>query len=631
VPDVDAADGRPRPLVVTVHGINTDGEWQRIVQELLTPHCDFLHYHYGGYRYAGFLRQYLSPTLCFAIIALLSFWLSGALAISPAPAANPPSQAQQRLGIPWPWDTWLAIGLAVLAAWWLANALRPRRITTWLPEWSLPWLRSLLAWIAACFGLIMGPWRQFAFGGLALPVAGLLLVTVAEADRDPWLKLTGWLGRAIAYVKAQAAPLGFALIAVSLGLAIASTGLLSAQQLTSAVWMGVLAILAIMSLAAAYGFAILQRARQADDFLRYLNTNLAAANHRPVHLIAHSFGTFLTGEALRRPAKLTPEFDRIIMVGSVLPRDFQWHSEGDARKLREKVNQVRNEVGGRDAVVSVIRWFEKWNWGWLRFGYAGIVGYDRVADSDLVHNIENSLDFCEECVIHEQVRKRRVHNVFLPTFRHSDAFAVRERTSRLWLPYLLGLDAWEYWNFRYMCAKAATYETTMGDVQHEFDALGGEISRSLGDLAVASGPTYSQGDRDTIQSQIDKLVQQRNAVAKKLAQAQRSLARMETQLAQSHWSWATMGGINVTLNDWVVRHLIDRFVVTGMALPQAATESRARSQRAIRTMWGLVGRAVEITRGQMATGQAVIPPAEAALLLTLDPRIAVREAIVKIG
>lgn len=46
-----------KPLVITVHGINSDGEWQNAVEKVLAPHCECRHFRYRDYRYFGFALQ----------------------------------------------------------------------------------------------------------------------------------------------------------------------------------------------------------------------------------------------------------------------------------------------------------------------------------------------------------------------------------------------------------------------------------------------------------------------------------------------------------------------------------------------------------------------------------------------
>ena len=66
---------------------------------------------------------------------------------------------------------------------------------------------------------------------------------------------------------------------------------------------------------------------------------------------------------------------------------------------------------------SQIRLFEAVPFVSRLFGDSGGVGFDRIEGSNVIHHVENSLEFCEECVIPENIRVSRVHNIVLPTFR----------------------------------------------------------------------------------------------------------------------------------------------------------------------------------------------------------------------
>src|SRR5713101_2494083 len=59
-----------KPLVVTVHGLNSDGEWQFGAEKVLAHHCDCAHYHYRDYRYWGFALQFLAPAPALVVVAL---------------------------------------------------------------------------------------------------------------------------------------------------------------------------------------------------------------------------------------------------------------------------------------------------------------------------------------------------------------------------------------------------------------------------------------------------------------------------------------------------------------------------------------------------------------------------------
>jgi hypothetical protein len=68
-------------------------------------------------------------------------------------------------------------------------------------------------------------------------------------------------------------------------------------------------------------------------------------------IVAHSFGTYILGNALLKYDWL--RFDKVILCGSILPRDFPW----DELLERGQVQAVRNEYGTEDTPTRVVRWF----------------------------------------------------------------------------------------------------------------------------------------------------------------------------------------------------------------------------------------------------------------------------------
>lgn len=68
-------------------------------------------------------------------------------------------------------------------------------------------------------------------------------------------------------------------------------------------------------------------------------------------IIAHSFGCYLLGYSMLKYEQL--RFNKIILCGSILPRDFHW----DDLLERGQVRAVRNEFGVKDNWVKVVRYF----------------------------------------------------------------------------------------------------------------------------------------------------------------------------------------------------------------------------------------------------------------------------------
>ena len=80
-------------------------------------------------------------------------------------------------------------------------------------------------------------------------------------------------------------------------------------------------------------------------------------------VVAHSFGTYILGYTLLRFDFI--RFNKVILCGSILPRDFPW----DQLIARGQVQAVRNEFGVRDPWVKWVRWFVRGT------GPSGAVGF----------------------------------------------------------------------------------------------------------------------------------------------------------------------------------------------------------------------------------------------------------------
>lgn len=84
--------------------------------------------------------------------------------------------------------------------------------------------------------------------------------------------------------------------------------------------------------------------RECDDVV-----DLSDPCKRP-SIIAHSFGTFLVGYAMLKYEYM--RYDKMILCGSILPRDFDWR----LLLTRDQVNIVRNEYGLRDVWTKTAPW-----------------------------------------------------------------------------------------------------------------------------------------------------------------------------------------------------------------------------------------------------------------------------------
>jgi hypothetical protein len=66
-------------------------------------------------------------------------------------------------------------------------------------------------------------------------------------------------------------------------------------------------------------------------------------------IIAHSFGTYIVGEALKKYPQIY--FDKVILCGSILPQKYDWNS----LVVEKRVNSVKNDYGSLDIWPSVAR------------------------------------------------------------------------------------------------------------------------------------------------------------------------------------------------------------------------------------------------------------------------------------
>lgn len=114
-------------------------------------------------------------------------------------------------------------------------------------------------------------------------------------------------------------------------------------------------------------------------------------------IIAHSFGTYILCKAIQKYASL--KFDKIILCGSVAPRDFDW------RKifLRNQVTTVKNDGGSRDLPAKLSRFLARGT------GDAGFRGFDQKED------------FIVDTIFDE--------------FDHGSVFAV-DHYSNEWIPFI---------------------------------------------------------------------------------------------------------------------------------------------------------------------------------------------------
>ena len=167
------------------------------------------------------------------------------------------------------------------------------------------------------------------------------------------------------------------------------------------------------------------------------------------HVIAHSLGTYLAGNAMTR---YDVDVDKVVLVGSVLPRWFDWQ-----RILSRELNDslpsglseasIRNEVGKGDVVVwlsGLTKWLTR------DMGSAGRTGFiGKAAD---VHTTNDPWQACPVCASGQEAF---VHNVPLDKYGHSDLFLGPGHALKLWLPFLWNYPAAEFRRWLKLCGGAA--------------------------------------------------------------------------------------------------------------------------------------------------------------------------------
>lgn len=142
------------------------------------------------------------------------------------------------------------------------------------------------------------------------------------------------------------------------------------------------------------------RAKKVEWFRREYEKSVAGLKSRP-SIIAHSFGTYIVAGALLKYREIL--FDRLILCGSIVRRDYPW-----SRLLENgQGNAVLNEYGSRDI------WAKLAQWAVADAGASGAEGFE-ISDPALY-------------------QRRR------PQFRHSDFFFPLNYEKN-WIPFLRGLE-----------------------------------------------------------------------------------------------------------------------------------------------------------------------------------------------
>lgn len=204
-------------------------------------------------------------------------------------------------------------------------------------------------------------------------------------------------------------------------------------------WLGSVALLGLLVVG-----AVRRRRSALDEFVRQFQEHVKGETERPL-VIAHSFGTYLTGRSLHKHEFLG--IDRAILVGCVLDRAFPWQQ---VIEVRGQARQVWNEVGEYDLVVPLA------GLAALVVPHLGIAGKRGFHDAPpLVHGVDGLLARCAKC---PEAGEPFVHNVLNPEHHHSDSFRSALHARNLWLPMLWGMPHREHGQFVERCGELRRLE-----------------------------------------------------------------------------------------------------------------------------------------------------------------------------
>jgi pimeloyl-ACP methyl ester carboxylesterase len=181
-----------------------------------------------------------------------------------------------------------------------------------------------------------------------------------------------------------------------------------------------------------------QLRRTFEEFAEFYGTSLHRVG-KPIHLIAHSLGAYLTASALMKFGGV--RFNRIIYCAAVIPRTFDWKTLLAGRRVRH----VRNETGLKDLVPLITAILSPVS---RKFGAAGLYGFK--GPKHVLHTQADQNVRCSDC----ETESAPVHNIQLP-FEHSSYFIGGLQCEDFWLPFLLGYDPAEFRLLMDLCSEIA--------------------------------------------------------------------------------------------------------------------------------------------------------------------------------
>jgi pimeloyl-ACP methyl ester carboxylesterase len=166
----------------------------------------------------------------------------------------------------------------------------------------------------------------------------------------------------------------------------------------------------------------------------------------PPHILAHSFGTYLTSIIFQRYD--WARADRIIFAGAAVAETFPWREVHRQHPLGgNNFNELRNDWFLSDVIIKLASWVRQIP----GLGCAGVLGF--TMDPGVVHNIVGPGFACSNwqrrgCVPIHNVQRDIVTGADPAALDHSLVYLVPANVALFWLPYLWGLDATEYEDLR---------------------------------------------------------------------------------------------------------------------------------------------------------------------------------------
>ena len=451
-------------VVLLIHGINSSGEWQDKARVILEPHfrCEVIRYR--DYWLFGATKIYVWP---WAFLFLVAFaWTAPAWLLAGILGAGSwfllvdlldyflPQHQQQR---PWLAPV-LSLALAGAVFMWL-NSVGVRRSPV-----NVLWVGSLTVLVCILFCECQwGPHWGAMIVAVLLAATGFFLPRwIALPD-----ELVAWLTLAVLVTfldereyGSGSGSRGLVLYPLIVPVVVTALWLLSRSHLLTA---------NVLAVSLLFMYALKEPWSRQARVLQKIHTRFDRISqlHDAPHLIAHSFGTFLSGTLLRD--FVTVRVDRIILLGCVLDEAFDWPQL--MQTPRRVATAVRNEKGQQDLVVKLagmmrtvgnyLRRQVPWMQGLIAprgLGRAGVDGFQPIGAT--IHEIASDWAECQPCLPPAQIAP--IHNVSLVAYAHStwDHSDINEHARQLWLPFLWRIAPQEHKELLDLCEQIKRFNTT---------------------------------------------------------------------------------------------------------------------------------------------------------------------------